>query len=87
MWPGLRILAMLAQVRSDKITGDGKTSARWRSVAHFLKARDASPRYEIVAEGRQLVLFTLKSEFPGCRATMGLALPILARSIKDWREA
>ena len=56
-------------------------------MAHFLKARDASPRYEIVAEGRQLVLFTLKSEFLGCRATMGFALPILARSIKDWREA
>jgi len=79
-WKGLRNLAMLAQARGDKITGDGRTSARWLSVAHFPKARDASPHYEIVAEGRQVVLFTLKSGFPGCRATVGLALPDLPGS-------
>jgi hypothetical protein len=78
---------MLAQARGDAIAGDGEASARWRGVAHFSKARDASPRHEVVAEGRQLVLFTLKSEFPGYRATIWLALPILARSIKDWCEA
>jgi hypothetical protein len=78
---------MFAQARGDAIAGDGEASARWRGVAHFSKARDASPRHEVVAEGRQLVLFTLKSEFPGYRATIWLALPILARSIKDWCEA
>lgn len=86
-WQGLRSLALLVLARGDEITDDGKVLARWRIVAHFFKASDANLRYEIVAEGQQVVLFTMKSEFLGCPATMGLALPILARSINEWRGA
>lgn len=72
--------------KDDEITGEGKVFARWRLVAHSSKAGDASLRHEIVAEGRQIVLFTMRSGFLGCRVTIGLALPLLARSIKEWRE-